>query len=109
MTKIKDPDPFVKGMDPDPDPDPRQNAINPEHCSSPNTHNVTYRGGEGVLLSFLNEVRVVAGLPQLHHDVQQAHLRVETIIIKQHTSNRYLSPELFRRFHSAQDQTYVPI
>jgi hypothetical protein len=36
---------------------------------------LSYRGGEGVLLSLLYEVRVVAGLPQLHHDVQQAHLR----------------------------------
>jgi hypothetical protein len=71
MTKIKDPD-------------PHQKVINPEHCSSPNTHNVTgtYRGGEGVLLSLLYEVRVVAGLPQLHHDVQQAHLRAETFIMK---------------------------
>jgi hypothetical protein len=25
---------------------------------------------------------VVAGLPQLHHDVQQAHLRAGTFIIK---------------------------
>jgi hypothetical protein len=34
-SRIQDPDPLVRGMDPadpDPDPDPHQNVMDPQHC-----------------------------------------------------------------------------